>query len=438
MKGGRLQDIHALVAKAESSTITRWAREDVSEIPAPWIAYLSVTNVCNAKCRVCARAKTMRSERGLMKRDVFERILSQLPDSVQKVYLMKQGEPLLNRELPYFARRLKEERPDISVAFHTNGIPATRDRLLPVLPYVDSLGFSVGAIDKDTHKAVHGTAGYERVLENLAWVSDYLLEQPKEQRPHFFIDYVVQEANKHVSEDDVVSFFSEKFPALSSVDIHVAFNFQGEISEADFGLDKLAKADEFPCCTLPWGMVTFLHDGNVGYCSVEPRENAFLGNIMKQDFDEIWNGQPYSEFRADMAAHAMDSLLEKGYYCKRCSWLWYMPTQSPRSLVGGSAFPQRADSSFAELMQMDYSEAFRLGVESYGGGDIHKAAIYLRLVRDLSCNGELQSAASAVLEMTDAVLQKYKAPRDFMIREQVDLGRNVYHGMSEQGNSDER
>ena len=109
-----------LVKECEKSAVKAWAEGNTKLSKGPWLVYISTTNLCNNRCRVCAREKAMRKERSIMKIDTFRKIVDELPQSVRKIYLMKQGEPFINRNHEEFISYLREKRPDANISFHTN------------------------------------------------------------------------------------------------------------------------------------------------------------------------------------------------------------------------------------------------------------------------------------------------------------------------------
>lgn len=56
---------------------------------------------------MCPHERVMRPERGVMPMELFKKIADQIPDTVRRVYLLKQGEPFLNPELPAMMAYLK-------------------------------------------------------------------------------------------------------------------------------------------------------------------------------------------------------------------------------------------------------------------------------------------------------------------------------------------
>lgn len=402
-----IQDLMQIVA---DSPITEWANNKTVLKSKPWLCYLSVTNICNSRCKVCAREKAMRKDKGSMSIDTFERILALLPESIKKVYLMKQGEPLLNKNLEYFIDRLHDQRPDIHLSFHTNGILMCTERMKKILFKIASLGISISAITRETYKNVHQVDKFDLVTKNLKNLSDLLISMPKKSRPHVFIDYVSQEANAHEDEQEVVNFFRKNFPGLSSVDVHWVFNFQGEIEEGNMKIYDELPHEKFPCCIFPWSAITFCHDGQVDYCFVEPRENKFLGNIESNSFEDIWNGTEYQNFRLKMTNKDFIGLYEDGFYCHKCAWLWSMHSQAPKNLSTGYStdFTNKvSNNSFGHLLNSTHENIFQHGVDAYLAGEVHLAYGCFKTIFETGSDAALSNHCEAMITKCEKIFSKY-------------------------------
>ncbi|OGJ87087.1 MAG: hypothetical protein A2268_15375 [Candidatus Raymondbacteria bacterium RifOxyA12_full_50_37] len=393
------------------SAVADWANGSEKVRAFPWLVYIGTTNVCNNRCVVCAYKKTMRSERGFMTMDVFARIVDQLPREVKKVYLMKQGEPFANKNLEMFVEYLHKKRPDIHIAIHSNGILAVRKRLARILPHVSSLGISISGISDKTYFKAHGTANFQKVLTNLTAMSDLLCGMPQDRRPHVFVDYVKQNANTDENESDVVAFYKSRFPGLASVDFHAVFNFQGEIAEGNMEIYDRLPHKVFPCCVYPWSAITFCHDGKVSYCFVEPRENRFLGDITKQSFASIWNSEEYVLFRKRMAGKKFAALAADGFYCHKCTWLWNMQSQSPRSLAGGHALmfnDTPVQPKFHDLLEMAPEALFQTGTAYFTGGEMHLALSCFECIAQSRAKKEVVDAAARMVRQCRKTLGKFR------------------------------
>jgi len=69
---------------------------------APTIIVIDVTNSCNLRCPVCPVTISMHRKRGLMKMNVFSKIIDDFKDRPEKpaIYFNFSGEPTMNKALP--------------------------------------------------------------------------------------------------------------------------------------------------------------------------------------------------------------------------------------------------------------------------------------------------------------------------------------------------
>ncbi len=387
--------------------MTEWA-EGVTELNSePWLVYISLTNHCNNKCRVCAQPLVMREDKGLMSFELFKKVVGELPQSVKKVYLFKQGEPFINKQLEKCVEYLRQEKPDIYISLHTNGQLARKERVSKIIHLVDSMGISISATNRETYKNVHGVDGFDAVMKNLHDISELNLELPPDKRPHVFIDYIYQEKNSEENENEVVNYFKSRLPGLSSIDFHWVFNFQGEIEEGNIDVPKKLPEKKFPCCVFPWSALTVCYDGQVSYCFVEPRENNFMGDLRTQTFQEIWNCTKYIQFRNMMTDKRFNELMDNEFHCKECSWLWSMKSQSPKNLNGGYSLVRKEyviNKDFGDILEMPLTEVEELADIEFNRGEVSKALGLYHYLSGVSENGSIKEK----IMTCQKILEKYK------------------------------
>lgn len=396
-----------VIKDCKKSPIYEWSIGKKQLNNSPWLCYISVTNLCNNRCKVCPRQYTMRDDRGVMDFDTFKNIVDKLPKTIKKVYLFKQGEPFINKNLGKFAKYLREKLPDVFISIHTNGVVSTKERVKEVLPYIDSLGVSISATNQADYKEIHGVDNFGLVIKNLKDISDINLSLNKEK--HIFIDYVYQQDNAKVSEEKVLEFF-KKYKGLNSIDIHNVFNFQGEIEEGNMEIYDKLEEEKFPTCVFPWSAIIFLHDAKLSYCFVEPKENVFLGDITNHTFEEVWNGEDYQLFRKRMYNHKFAELSECNFGCKKCTWLWNMKSQSPKNLSVGFTLNKKFginNFDIGDYLETSPETIIEKAADLFQMGEIHMAVGYLSLINKFY-DKPYRKVAEELLSLCDTVLQRYK------------------------------
>jgi radical SAM protein with 4Fe4S-binding SPASM domain len=329
----------------------------------------------------------MRNEVGMIDFGLFQRIVGQLPGGVRRVYLIKQGEPLLHPQLPEIMRYLKKERPDIEVALHTNAARLTPELSKHILQYVDFLAVSIFSIDNKTYRKVHGGGDLRKVVKN---VKDFLnLRERGGQAIKVFVDYVRQKDNVAESDEAVFTFFEGEFPGIS-VGIHWCANFLGFGEQGNLQIyDRLAY-EKFPTCIFPWVSFTICWDGMVDYCFVDPEEKYFLGNLKENSLGEIWNSQAYKEFRQLMATKEFGALEKKGMHCRKCSWLWGLKNQGIENLVRGT---EKNVNTINEDPLVTDQEYLMRGFQNYLRGFIAAARQDFYMAKLISNNDAMKNKA---------------------------------------------
>jgi len=359
--------LKALEERCLDSAMYAWSHGKDTCEQGPSFAYLNLNNRCNFKCAMCGHKTMMRTHRGPMSFDVFKRVVDQLPESVYRVWLMKQGEALLNKEFCTFAKYLKEQRPEITTQVATNASPLTRKSAECLVRYMDYMDIGIHGIERGTYRNVVGRDLFDRVIGNVRYL-DELLERTNSDLV-YNITYVRQPVNEHESDEAVEAFFRKTFKNFGRLVIKWESNFQGEIEEANLQLTK--KAGAFPKCMLPYCTITYLHDGNVSYCCAEAKENYFVGNIMAQTSSEIWNGEKMVSFRRRLNGQMFDELEECGIGCRDCSWPWSFETQNPEMLVSRQSKELLEDT--AKPMPVSIEDFLRLGFVCYLNSELAEA-----------------------------------------------------------------
>ncbi len=420
------------------SNLYNWShRSEVCDSP-PGLMYLSTTNACNHKCKVCAWKDVMRRGRiegekqmGLMSFDLFKRIVDQIPEGVARVYLNKIGEPTLHPELPQMMEYIKTQRPELEIAMHTNMTRMDNpDLRQAVLQYLDFFTISIFSITREEYQITHGKDDYDLVFGNVdAFYEDY---KKAERKPRVFFDYVRQQTNQDSPDDEVFKFFHERYPDFST-GIHYTFNYQGFGEEGHLQLFEKLPDELYPICTLPWMSFTILWDGKVDYCFVEPQEKYFLGNVNEASIMEIWNSEPYRDFRRMMIEHRFDEMREKEICCKTCSWLFALRTQSvPILTLGTKRFNNKIDRIYQNVRENEIriagEEHLISGFLNFLRGEISEAFMDFHMADEVTTQSEVKQTAQRWIENIKKIfgMRKNVESWERLLHEEEESLRNIH------------
>ncbi len=260
-----------------------------------WVGF-EVTNRCNLACLMCGSKLTTRP-RGLMRPEVFDQTLAQIPDgSLHCIALHSVGEPLLHPELERFIRAARPKAHDVFVS--TNGLLFRGDaglmrRLLAAgLTHVH---FSAEGYDAATYEAVRLGGSFEEFLDNLRLfrrVRDTAGSRASVQLQYtLFRPYSPGEVRR-VKEVfgrfvDSIEFKPLNNQSSASIDYRPAERIAGVRCYGD---------EPLPCLAL-WCGLTVLWDGRISLCPRDHSAHAVVGE-RGTALRDAWSGAAARELRS--------------------------------------------------------------------------------------------------------------------------------------------
>jgi MoaA/NifB/PqqE/SkfB family radical SAM enzyme len=322
----------------------------------PVCLYLEVTNRCNLLCTTCPRTYEELEPEADMSWELVTSIVNQF-DSIKRVVLHGVGEPMLVKDLPERIEFLKKN--GIYVLFNTNGTllnEANGERLLNT--GLDELRVSLDAADSSVFQMVRGRDLFDRIVRNLTgfrrrqrelgvesprvslWLTglretigqleDFIrlahrIDVPEVylQRLVFFNDNPIGMArsesalfeNTSVHEGETIQRAEELARQLG-----VSFNASGA-TEPHASVKQRREDQPWSLCRRPWTLMYFTATGRALPCCIAPfsmhgYDSFTLGDATQQSLREIWNGDRYVEFRANL----MSSQPPRA--CANCGLRW--------------------------------------------------------------------------------------------------------------------
>jgi len=316
-----------------------WRKSDFPSLD--WIQ-IEVTSLCEASCFYCPHTiYTDRWRHGSMSLETFKHIGCAF-EMGNLIFLPGWGEPFLNEKL--FEMIEIAKKAGCKVGLTTNGMaldPETIDHLLDLK--LDILGISLAGTKSETHNHLRAGTDFERITQSLLD-----LKKKKAQKnaslPNVHLAYIMLKSNfddlreiinyaKKVGSGDVVCSNLNFFPSpnLRNEAIFLDDSKRNYYGEALQGLKASAKENgvnfffyppflldrRLPLC--PENILKSLyisHDGLVSSCvfnnipissqgrahGIQEKHKALpksiiYGNINSQSLPEIWNSDPYKNFR---------------------------------------------------------------------------------------------------------------------------------------------
>jgi radical SAM protein with 4Fe4S-binding SPASM domain len=281
---------------------------------------IEATSKCNLRCPSCSHAKEKGDGQHLTE-EAFRKILNRLPWSPSRVVLCGIGEPLMNPQFFSLVDILAER--GIKCQFYTNGTLLTARTQQAILSRraIDTVSISCDGSQKETFESLRLGADFDKWKQS---VQEFVL-QAKKQRGRTLtvgLNVVVSKQNLHevggilrlARELGIGNvYFLEVIPVdtiamdlrLSAAEISAVHEELVELA-ADLGLkvtcffrrDKIPPETP-PHCLQPWEYMFIRANGDVAPCAAlfGSDKGVVVGNILEQDFETIWLGEPYRKHR---------------------------------------------------------------------------------------------------------------------------------------------
>lgn len=279
---------------------------------------IETSSICNFRCASCALSLSDydRPEKH-MTPEQFERVLAAFPE-VEKVELQGVGEVFLNPRVLEIIRSATER--GVRVHTFSNASRITRSLAFEIVRSgLELINFSMDGADEDTFRRLRkgGTlARYKRCVTNLLQARAALGSDT----PKIGVMSVLSKANMAqvpqlvaIAEElgvDHLIFTKlnagpkpDQEPLLLSDEDREALlalpAYEGPV-EVVWAITPWTKAERMDCYW-PKSMSYVTVEGDVTPCCnyFDSRELS-LGNVFQQDGAEIWNGEPYREFRKQL------------------------------------------------------------------------------------------------------------------------------------------
>lgn len=295
------------------TTTGRTRLETIIPLATPYLVFVDPCNRCNAKCSWCptgsgearryVRQQSM--EFGLYEKVIAD--LAAMPDPIKVLRLYKDGEPLLNRKLADMVCRAGESRRFHQIDTTTNGILLARATNL-ANNYLDKIFVSVpqnynGKYMLGVLRFSQQIWGHTRLYAKI--IGDGLSESQQQKFLHdfSFCDYVNIE---HLA------------PCWPQFDVKQANHEVGIYG------NRLGKVS---VCPYIFYSAAINSDGTVSLCFLDWQHKMLIGDLKKQSFKEIWNGEKHRWYQRTMLEGRRGEI----EFCRNCGQLTHgMPDDIDR------------------------------------------------------------------------------------------------------------
>ena len=298
----------------------KWKKPDKVSYNPPSITF-EVTTFCNLKCTMCANP-SLGKNRGNFNLDKFKEFVDS-NNYIKKINLTGLGETLMNPNLIEMIKYSK--RKGIYAWFVNNMTLMKKDIGQKLLDSkVDLICISIDGATKETFEKIRIGAKFEDVIDN---TKKFLELRNGNSSTQVGINMVVTKENykeieglikiAHELRIDHLTFKTAylrsdnmktlSFDSVSREDLEVVLK-RAKKTARELGVNVLTwpivRKPSKHYCPMPWENPYVAYNGDVFPCcfvlqEVEgrTRDENIMGNVYKEDFKVIWNGEKYKSFR---------------------------------------------------------------------------------------------------------------------------------------------
>ncbi len=266
----------------------------------PISVILELVNRCDLECTMCYQGFRNDAEKSTLQLPDLENLFEDFKKNKLDALLFSTSEPLLYKNF-FKVLELATKADIMDLFLFTNGkLLNSKNSDLILKSSLTRLFVSIDAASEETYdkvripvnKKILNTNRLETIENN---VKNFikLRNSMGLKLPLTRVSFVALRENVH----EVDKFIEKWIDIVDSVEIQKenSIDFYDDLLKKKFGKNKLL-LNKYNC-NEPWGQVTIHADGEVGPCCNTVGRNLPIGNVLKTNLKEIWQGNVMQEIR---------------------------------------------------------------------------------------------------------------------------------------------
>lgn len=273
---------------------------------------IECSNICNLSCIFCANRKMTRPK-GKISLDFVKRILNEAFElGVKEVGYYTTGEPLINEELEKYIHIAKNKGYEY-IYITTNGILANIERIKKLVKEgLNSIKFSINAINEKDYILIHGKNMYNLVMNNLKEV--YKWRNDNNINLKIYVSYI----STKYTEYDIETIENNFKEFCDKVLITNVRNQSGLVPEIVGNLENKNESNKIKGkrnlpCYYPFNTICITLEGYITACCTDFQNYLAYANLNKMSLKEAW----YSSIITDLRKQHISGKL-KNNLCYNC------------------------------------------------------------------------------------------------------------------------
>ena len=299
----------------------------VTRKPTHWGLPISIsfepTTSCNLRCPECPSGlRSFTRPTGMLSENLFKQTIDELKDTLTYLLFYFQGEPYLH---PHFLDLVQyASQKGIYTATSTNA-HFLNDHMAKrtVESGLDRLIVSIDGTSQATYQSYRVGGKLDKVLEGTKNVVKWK-KALKSSTPHVIFQFLVVKPNEHQIHEvkNLAKSLGVNEVGFKTAQIYDYENGSSLIPTIDrYSRYKKQKDGTYAIknkllnhCWKMWHSSVITWDGKVVPCCFDKDAHHEMGNVAQQNFTELWQGNPYRQFRAALLRSRSEFEM-----CKNCT-----------------------------------------------------------------------------------------------------------------------
>lgn len=291
-----------------------YLRRDEAPAQLPSRVWIEPTPSCNLRCGHCPNGMNVKFPTGLMKMELFRKVIDELSGAVYDVNLFHRGESLIHPKLAEMVEYCSAR--GLHTRLHTNAGLLTeaksRELIEAGLSYIS---FSVDGYTKDVYEKTRAGGDFGATMEN---ITRFLKLKKEIGRGPYSIVQVMEIGEEEEGLAERRAGFRGMFDGLplDRFVIRTPHNWAGDFKNFGHGVGDDSQAPFTPC-TFLWYSMTIFFDGTVAPCPQDFFGKIKVGDVSRSSVNEAWNGGAMRALRRRMRERDVAGLSP----CDECDML---------------------------------------------------------------------------------------------------------------------
>jgi len=229
--------------------------------------------------------------------ELFKKIaddMTKFPKKIEVLRLYKDGEPLINKDLPAMIKYAKEIKASNRIDTTTNASLLTKKRAEEIVKAgLDRINISIYGIKSEQYSAFSGVKlEFKQILENVR--NFYEIREQCEMLVKINGDQLTEEEKNVFLE--YFGDYTDKIYIEHTMSCWPEFNLRGVDINPKVGIYG-QQIKEVEVCPYPFYSIAINSDGVVSVCFLDWGRKLGLGNIREESLKDVWEGRAMKQYR---------------------------------------------------------------------------------------------------------------------------------------------